>query len=48
MSLFHKGRHIYQYFIQSVPTEIHLNDMDADTYQYAVTEQVKLLKRNFY
>lgn len=31
---------IYQYFIQAVPTEIHLDDIDVDTYQYSVTEQV--------
>lgn len=37
------SRHIYQYFIQAVPTEIHLNDMDADTYQYAVTEQERVI-----
>ena len=32
--------HIYQYFIQVVPTEVRTYTSNVDTYQFAVTERV--------
>ena len=32
--------HMFQYFIQVVPTDVKTNQAKVDTYQYAVTEKV--------
>ena len=34
--------HIYQYFVQVVPTEVRTYSNNVDTYQFAVTERVTI------
>lgn len=40
--IFSTDYHIFQYFIQVVPTEVRTYAASVDTYQFAVTERVSL------
>lgn len=46
LSVTDNNYHLYQYFIQVVPTEVRLKAYSVDTYQFAVTERNRSINHN--